>query len=49
MLYICGIYAWLGSKDLAIHLRAIYSNVAAMFIVSICYIEGMDIQPILWS
>jgi len=49
MLYICGIYAWLGGKDLAVYLRAIYCNVAAMFVVSICYIEGMDMRPTLWS
>ena len=49
MLYIYGIYAWLGYKDPAAHLCAIYCNVAAMFIVSICYIGGMDMRPTLGS
>ena len=47
MLYVCGIYAWLGSKDLAAYLRAIYCNIVAMFVVSIRYIEGIDMRPIL--
>ena len=43
MLYICGIYAWLGSEDLAAYLRAIYSNLIVIFFISIYYIKSVDI------
>ena len=49
MLYICRTYAWLSSEDAAAHLHAIYCNVAAMFVVSIYCVEGMDMQPTPWS
>jgi len=43
MLYICGIYTWLGNKNPAAYLRAIYYNVTAIFVVSIYYIKSIDI------
>ena len=42
MLCICRIYTWLGIEDMAVYLCVIYCNVAAMFVVSIRCVEGMD-------